>query len=215
VDIVVKEMLPAVAKEQLADYVDVFCDKGFFTVESTGRILEAAAKYGLQPKIHANELDYSGGIQAGIRYKARSVDHLEYTGEEEMEALKGSGTMPTVLPGAAFFLNLKYAPAREMIDKGLPVAMASDFNPGSSPSGNMQLILSMASILYRLTPQEGLNATTLNSAYAMGVQQKLGSIARGKVANVFVTKEIPNLEYMPYYYGSNKVDRIILNGKII
>ena len=214
-DIVVKEMLPAVAKEQLADYVDVFCDKGFFTVESTGRILEAAAKYGLQPKIHANELDYSGGIQAGIRYKARSVDHLEYTGEEEMEALKGSGTMPTVLPGAAFFLNLKYAPAREMIDKGLPVAMASDFNPGSSPSGNMQLILSMASILYRLTPQEGLNATTLNSAYAMGVQQKLGSIARGKVANVFVTKEIPNLEYMPYYYGSNKVDRIILNGKII
>ena len=215
VDIVVKEMLPAVAKEQLADYVDVFCDKGFFTVESTGRILEAAAKYGLQPKIHANELDYSGGIQAGIRYKARSVDHLEYTGEEEMEALKGSGTMPTVLPGAAFFLNLKYAPAREMIDKGLPVAMASDFNPVSSPSGNMQLILSMASILYRLTPQEGLNATTLNSAYAMGVQQKLGSIARGKVANVFVTKEIPNLEYMPYYYGSNKVDRIILNGKII
>jgi len=215
VDIVVKEMLPAVAKEQLADYVDVFCDKGFFTVESTGRILEAAAKYGLQPKIHANELDYSGGIQAGIRYKARSVDHLEYTGEEEMEALKGSGTMPTVLPGAAFFLNLKYAPAREMIDKGLPVAMASDFNPGSSPSGNMQLILSMASILYRLTPQEGLNATTLNSAYAMGVQQELGSIARGKVANVFVTKEIPNLEYMPYYYGSNKVDRIILNGKII
>ncbi|MGM0566167.1 MAG: imidazolonepropionase [Bacteroidota bacterium] len=215
VDIVVNEMLPAVAKEKLADFVDVFCDKGFFTVESTERILEAAAKYGLTPKIHANELDYSGGIQTGVKYKALSVDHLEYTGKEEMEALKGSGTMPTVLPGAAFFLNLKYAPAREMIDFGLPVAMASDFNPGSSPSGNMQLILSMASILYRLTPQEGLNATTLNSAYAMGVQDKLGSVARGKTANVFITKEIPNLEYLPYYYGSNKVDKIILNGKIL
>ncbi len=215
VDIVVNEMLPAVAKEKLADFVDVFCDKGFFTVESTERILEAAAKYGLTPKIHANELDYSGGIQAGVKYKALSVDHLEFTGKEEMEALKGSGTMPTVLPGAAFFLNLKYAPAREMIDFGLPVAMASDFNPGSSPSGNMQLILSMASILYRLTPQEGLNATTLNSAYAMGVQDKLGSVARGKKANVFITKDIPNLEYLPYYYGSNKVDKVILNGKII
>lgn len=215
VDIVVNEMLPAVAKEHLADYVDVFCDNGFFTVESTERILEAAAKYGLQPKIHANELDYSGGIQTGVKHRALSVDHLEYTGEEEMEALRDSGTMPTVLPGAAFFLNLKYAPAREMIDKGLPVAMASDFNPGSSPSGNMQLILSMASILYRLTPQEGINATTLNSAYAMGVQDKLGTIARGKVANVFVTTAIPNVEYMPYYYGSNKVDKIILNGKII
>lgn len=215
VDIVVNEMLPAVAKEKLADFVDVFCDKGFFTVESTERILEAAAKYGLTPKIHANELDYSGGIQTGVKYKALSVDHLEFTGKEEMEALKGSGTMPTVLPGAAFFLNLKYAPAREMIDFGLPVAMASDFNPGSSPSGNMQLILSMASILYRLTPQEGLNATTLNSAYAMGVQDKLGSVARGKTANVFITKEIPNLEYLPYYYGSNKVDKVILNGKIL
>ncbi len=215
VDIVVNEMLPAVAQEKLADFVDVFCDKGFFTVESTERILEAAAKYGLTPKIHANELDYSGGIQTGVKYKALSVDHLEFTGKEEMEALKGSGTMPTVLPGAAFFLNLKYAPAREMIDFGLPVAMASDFNPGSSPSGNMQLILSMASILYRLTPQEGLNATTLNSAYAMGVQDKLGSVARGKTANVFITKEIPNLEYMPYYYGSNKVDKVILNGKIL
>ena len=215
VDIVVNEMLPAVAKEKLADFVDVFCDKGFFTVESTERILEAAAKYDLTPKIHANELDYSGGIQTGVKYKALSVDHLEFTGKEEMEALKGSGTMPTVLPGAAFFLNLKYAPAREMIDFGLPVAMASDFNPGSSPSGNMQLILSMASILYRLTPQEGLNATTLNSAYAMGVQDKLGSVARGKTANVFITKEIPNLEYLPYYYGSNKVDKVILNGKIL
>lgn len=215
VDIIINEMLPRVAEEGLADFIDVFCDRGFFSVESTDRILEASAKYNLPPKLHANELDYSGGIQAGVRHNALSVDHLEFTGEEEMKALKDSGTMPTILPGAAFFLNMKYAPAREMIDYGLPVAMASDFNPGSSPSGNMQLILSMASILYRLTPQEGLNATTINTAYAMGVEKQLGSVAKGKVANLFITKETPNLEYMPYYYGANKVEKIILNGKMI
>ena len=215
VDIIINEMLPRVAEENLADFVDVFCDRGFFSVESTDRILEASAKFNLPPKLHANELDYSGGIQAGVRHNALSVDHLEFTGEEEMKALKDSGTMPTVLPGAAFFLNMKYAPAREMIDYGLPVAMASDFNPGSSPSGNMQLILSMASILYRLTPQEGLNATTINTAYAMGVEKELGSIAKGKTANLFITKDVPNLEYMPYYYGANKVEKIILNGKLI
>jgi len=215
VDIIVNEMLPAVAKEELADFVDVFCDRGFFTVESTERILEAAAKHNLIPKIHANELDYSGGIQVGVKHNALSVDHLEYTGEKEMEVLKNSQTMPTVLPGAAFFLNLPYAPAREMIDYGLPVAMASDFNPGSSPSGNMQLILSMASILFKLTPQEAINATTLNTAYAMGVEKELGTIAKGKKANLFITKEIPSLEFMPYYYGSNKVDKVILNGELI
>lgn len=214
VDIVVNEMLPAVAKENLADFVDVFCDKGFFSIESTDRILEAAAKYGLVPKIHANELDYSGGIQTGVKHNALSVDHLEYTGDEEIKALKSSETMPTVLPGAAFFLNLPYAPARKMIDAGLPVAMASDFNPGSSPSGNMQLILSMASILYKLTPAEAINATTLNSAYAMGVSQNLGSISKGKKANLFITREMPSMEFMPYYYGSNKVDKVILNGEL-
>lgn len=215
VDIVVNEMLPAVAEENLADFVDVFCDRGFFTVKSTERILEAAAQYNLPPKIHANELDYSGGIQVGVKHNALSVDHLEYTGDEEIEALRNSDTMPTVLPGAAFFLNLAYAPARRMIDEGLPVAMASDFNPGSSPSGNMQLILSMASILYKLTPQEAINATTLNTAYAMGVNNELGSIAKGKKANLFITKEIPTLEFMPYYYGTNKVDKVILNGELI
>ncbi|MCF8307751.1 MAG: imidazolonepropionase [Bacteroidales bacterium] len=214
VDIVINEMLPAVAKENLADFVDVFCDKGFFNIESTDRILEAAAKYGLVPKIHANELDYSGGIQTGIKHNALSVDHLEYTGDEEIEALKSSETMPTVLPGAAFFLNLPYAPARKMIDAGLPVAMASDFNPGSSPSGNMQLILSMASILFKLTPREAINATTLNSAYAMDVSQNLGSISKGKTANLFITREMPGMEFMPYYYGSNKVDKTILNGEL-
>ena len=215
VDIVINEMIPQIAAEGLADYIDVFCDRGFFTVEDTERILMAGMKYGLRPKIHANELDYSGGIQAGVKYNALSVDHLEYTGDAEIEALKNSETMPTVLPGAAFFLGMIYAPARKMIDAGLPVAMASDFNPGSSPSGNMQLILSMASILYRLTPEEAINACTINGAYAMGIEEELGSIARGKKANLFITNEIPTIEFMPYYYGSNKVETVILNGKVV
>ncbi len=215
VDIVVNEMLPKVAEDGLADYIDVFCDKGFFSVEDTERILEAGLKYGLRGKIHANELDYSGGIQAGVKYNALSVDHLEYTGDAEIEALLNSETMPTILPGAAFFLNMPYAPARKMIDAGLPVALASDFNPGSSPSGNMQLILSMASILYKMLPEEAINATTINSAYAMGISDILGSIATGKKANVFITQPIPTYEYMPYYYGTNKVETIILNGEII
>lgn len=215
VDLIISEMIPQVAAEELADYIDVFCDRGFFTVEDTDRILNAGMKYGLRPKIHANELDYSGGIQVGVKYNALSVDHLEYTGDAEIEALLGSETMPTILPGAAFFLNMPYAPARKMIDAGLPVAMASDFNPGSSPSGNMQLIVSMASILYRMTPEEAIHATTINSAYAMGLSEEYGSIARGKVANLFITKEIPSVAFMPYYYGSNKVDKVILNGRMI
>jgi imidazolonepropionase len=214
VDLVINEMIPMVAAEELADYIDVFCDKGFFTVEDTERILMAGMKYGLRPKIHANELDYSGGIQVGVKYNALSVDHLEYTGDEEIKVLKGTETMPTILPGAAFFLGMPFAPARKMIDAGLPVAMASDFNPGSSPSGNMQLILSMASILYRLTPEEAINAVTLNSAYAMGVEEELGTIAVGKKANVFITKEIPSIDFMPYAYGSNKVEAVILNGEV-
>ena len=215
VDLVINEMLPQVALEGLADYIDVFCDKGFFTVEDTERILDAGAEYGLRGKIHANELDYSGGVQAGVKYNALSVDHLEFVGDDEIKVLKGSETMPTILPGAAFFLGMVYAPARRMIDAGLPVAMASDFNPGSSPSGNMQFILSMASIAYRLLPEEGVNATTINTAYALDLSDVLGSIAVGKKANVYITKEIPTLEYMPYYYGTNKVDTVILNGEII
>ena len=215
VDMVINEMIPQVAAEGLADYIDVFCDRGFFTVEDTERILMAGMNYGLRPKIHANELDYSGGIQVGVKYNALSVDHLEFTGDKEIEVLKNSETMPTILPGAAFFLGMIYAPARKMIDAGLPVAMASDFNPGSSPSGNMQLILSMASILYRLTPEEAINACTINGAYAMGLEEDFGSIAIGKKANLFITKEIPTIEFMPYYYGSNKVETVILNGKVV
>ncbi len=215
VDLVVNEMLPQVAEEHLADFVDVFCDRGFFTVEDTERILEAGQNLGLRGKIHANELDYSGGIQAGVKYNALSVDHLEYTGDAETAALLDSETMPTVLPGAAFFLGMVYAPARKMIDAGLPVAMASDFNPGSAPSGNMQFILSMASIAYRLLPEEAIYSTTLNTAYAMGLSNRLGSIARGKIANVFITKTIPSIEFMPYAFGSNKVETVILNGEIV
>ncbi|HKK68294.1 MAG TPA: imidazolonepropionase [Bacteroidales bacterium] len=215
VDMVINEMIPVVASENLADYIDVFCDRGFFTVEETDRILNAGMKYGLKPKIHANELAKSGGIQVGVKYAALSVDHIEYTEEEEMKILKESDTMPTVLPGAAFFLNMPYAPAREMIDYGLPVAFASDYNPGSSPTGNMKLMNSFACVNYRLTPDEALNATTINTAYAMGVSDSFGSIARGKKASVYVTKEIPTRHYMPYAYGSDLIDKVIVKGKLV
>jgi imidazolonepropionase len=215
VDKVIHEMLPKVAEENLADFVDVFCERGFFTVEDTDRILTAAAGYGLRPKIHANELDYSGGVRIGVRHGALSVDHLEFTGEEEIRDLTGSGTMPTILPGSAFFLGLKPAPARKMIDAGLPVAMASDFNPGSSPSGNVQFILSLAGIVYKMLPEEGINAVTINSAYAMDVVHELGSIAVGKRANVFITKSIPSYAYMSYSFGDNKVEAVILNGEVV
>ena len=215
VDLVINEMMPKVAAEGLADFVDVFCDQGFFTVKDTERILEAGIKYGMRPKIHANEMAVSGGVQVGVKYGAISVDHLEQMGDAEIECLKGSETMPTILPGCAFFLNLPLSPARKMIDSGLSVAMASDYNPGTAPSFNMQLILSMACIRYRLTPEEAFNATTINTAYAMGVSDKLGSIAVGKVANFYITKPIASYEYMPYAYGENKVELTFLNGKRI
>jgi len=215
VDLIINEMIPMVAAEELADFIDVFCDKGFFTVEETERMLMQGMKYGMRPKIHANELDYSGGIQVGVKYNALSVDHLEYTGDEEIACLLNTETMPTLLPGAAFFLGMVYAPARKMIDNGLPIALASDYNPGSSPSGNMQLILSMGCIKYKMLPEEALNATTINSAYAMGISDIAGSIARGKLANFFITKPIPSLEFMPYAFGSNKIEQVFLNGKSI
>ncbi len=215
VDRIVEEMVPAVAAEGLSGFIDVFCDRGFFTVEETERILAAGRRYGMRPKIHANELARSGGIQAGVRQGALSVDHLEFTGPDEIASLQGSATMPTILPGAAFFLGMDYAPARQMIEAGLPVAMASDFNPGSSPSGNMQFILSMACIKYRLLPEEAIHAVTLNGAYAMGISATHGSIARGKRANLFISKPIPSYSFMPYAYGSNKAEQIILNGEMI
>ncbi|MRR19388.1 imidazolonepropionase [bacterium] len=215
VDLIVNEMIPAVAAEGLADYIDVFCDRGFFTVEETSRILEAGISHGMRPKMHANELDYSGGIQVGVKYRALSVDHLEFTGEAEIAALLGSGTMPTLLPGAAFFLGMTDPPARKMIDAGLPVAMASDYNPGSSPSGNMKLVMSLGCIRLRLLPAEAINAVTINSAYAMGIEETHGSVTVGKKANLFITKKIPSYEYMTYAYGSNLVETVILNGEIV
>jgi len=214
VDLVINEMIPAVAAEDLADYIDVFCDNGFFNAEETERILMAGLKHGLRAKIHANELGFSGGIQTGVKYNALSVDHLEYTGDEEIEALIGSETMPTLLPGASFFLGMADPPVRKMIDAGLPVALASDFNPGSSPSGNMKFIMSLGCIKLKMLPEEVINAVTINTAYAMGISETHGSIARGKVANVFITKEIPSYEFMPYAFGSDLIETVILKGKV-
>jgi imidazolonepropionase len=215
VDLIINEMIPAVAAEDLADFIDVFCDRGFFAVEDTERILMAGIKYGLRAKIHANELDYSGGIQTGVRYNALSVDHLECTGDDEINALLDSETMPTLLPGAAFFLGMDDPPARKIISAGLPVALASDYNPGSSPSGNMKFIMSLGCIRLKMLPEEVINAVTINTAYAMGLSETHGSIARGKVANVFITKKIPSYEFIPYAFGSDLIETVILKGKVI
>ena len=211
IDLLINKMLPAIADEGLADYIDVFCDRGFFSADETARILDAGAKYDLRAKIHANELDYSGGIEIGVKYNALSVDHLEYTGDEQIAALMASQTMPTLLPSTAFFLGLHEPPARRMIDAGLPVAFASDYNPGSSQSGNMQFILSLACIKLKMLPEEAINAATINSAYAMGVDKELGSIAIGKKANVFITKPMPSLTYMPYSFANNMVERVLIS----
>lgn len=213
VDLVCREMIPAVAAEGLADYVDVFCDEGFFTVDETRKILEAGAKYGLRPKIHANELAISGGVQVSVECNALSVDHLERMGAEEIAALKGSSTMPTMLPGAAFFLGMPFPPARDMISAGLGVAIASDYNPGSTPSGNMRFVLSLACIRMKMTPEEAINAATINGAYALGVSRDYGSIAEGKVANFFITKPMPSVAYLPYAYTSPLISRVFLRGE--
>ena len=215
VEHVCNDMIPAVAKESLADYVDVFCDRGFFTPEETARIIETGARYGLRAKIHANELAVSGGVEVGVAHDALSVDHLESMGDEQIEALRGSETMPTMLPGCAFFLGITYPPARKMIDAGLAVALASDFNPGTAPSGNMRFVTSLASIKMKMTPAEALNAATLNSACAMGESKEFGSITRGKMANFYITKPLPSLAFMPYAHQTPVIERVVLKGKII
>ena len=215
VDLVCNQMIPAVAAEGLAEAVDVFCDRGFFTVEQTRRIVECGAKYGMKAKIHANELDFSGGVELGVEIGALSVDHLECSGEEQIAVLKGSQTMPTLLPGAAFFLGMSYPPARKMVDAGLAVALASDYNPGSSPSGNMRFVTSLASIRMRLTPTEALWAATLNGAAAMGLSESYGSITVGKVANFFITKPLSSFEFFTYAYNTPLIERIVLAGKVI
>ncbi len=214
VDLVINEMIPQIAAAELADFIDVFCDKGFFSVEDTDRILMAGIKHGLRPKIHANELGITGGVQVGVKYNALSVDHLEFMEDSEIECLKGTETMPTVLPGSAFFFDLKLSPVRKMINAGLPVALASDYNPGTSPSGNMNFISSLGCIRYKMLPEEVINATTINTAYAMGLSDRLGSIARGKIANLFITSEMPGIEYLPYKFASDLIETIIINGEV-
>lgn len=213
VDLVCNEMLPAVVSEGLADFIDVFCDEGFFTVEQTARMLKAGRKAGLRGKIHANELAVSGGVQTGVAYTALSVDHLERIGAAEIEALRGAMTMPTLLPGAAFFLGMDYPPARAMIDTGLGVALASDYNPGSSPSGNMRMIVSLASIRMKMTPAEAIHAATLNGAYALGLSHDFGSITLGKVANFFLTRPMPSVEFFSYAYQTPLISRVFLRGE--
>lgn len=215
INLIIQEMIPKVAGEKLADYIDVFCENGYFTQQETELILNEGKKHGLIPKVHANQLSINGGVQAGVNTQAVSVDHLEYVEEEEINCLKNSNTMPTLLPGAAFFLSLPDPPARKMIDAGLPVALASDFNPGSSPIGNMHFMISYACIKFKMTPQEAIYAATLNSAYAMGLEKELGSIAIGKKGSIIITKEIPSLAYFPYAFGSNLIDQVIIEGKAI
>ena len=213
--LILEEMIPAVAEENLADYIDVFCEHGFFTVGETETISERGKKFGMKPRIHANQLHRSGGVQVGVKTGAISVDHLENIGDEEIEILKGTATMPTALPGAAFFLNLPFPPARKMIAAGLPLAIASDYNPGSAPSGNMPLMVSLACVKMKMTPEEAINAATLNTSYALELLTTHGSITKGKVANIFITKPMSSIAFLPYSFGANLVEQVILNGKII
>lgn len=214
VSLIIDEMIPEVGRQRLADFVDVFCDRGFFTPEETGRILEAAAAWGMRPKIHADELASSGGVVVGVKHGALSVDHLESMTEETINTLRGSDTMPTALPGTSFFLNMPNAKARQIIDAGLGVAVASDYNPGSTPSGDMKFVMSLACIKLRLLPNEAFNAATINGAYAMGQSRDYGSIAKGKVANFYITKPIPSLDFIPYAYTTPIVNKVVLGGKL-
>jgi imidazolonepropionase len=214
INLIIEKLIPQVAGDELAEFIDVFCDDGFFSQYDTEKILEAGLKHGLKPKIHANKLGFSGGVQAGVKYNALSVDHVEFISEEEIELLKDSTTIPTILPGSTFFMKTHFSPARKMIDSGLPLAIASDYNPGSSPSGDMKFMQSLGCINYGLLPEEVINATTINSAYAMGISDSYGSIAIGKAANVFITKDIPSYAYLPYAYSSNLIDTVILRGEI-
>jgi len=213
-DLIVKEMLPIIKEEGLAEYIDVFCETNYFTVAEMERVMEAGIAHGLKPKVHVNQFTSIGGIEAAVRHKALSVDHLEIMEEKDIEALVGSDTMPTILPSCSFFLSIPFGPARSLMERGLPVALASDYNPGSTPSGNIPFVLSLACIKMRMTPEEAINAVTLNSAYAMNLSETHGSIARGKVANLFITKEVSSYAFIPYSFGSNLVDTVILNGEI-
>ena len=215
IDQICSEMIPAIAKEQLASFIDVFCEHGYFSPEQTDQILKAGKQFGLTPKIHVNQFTALGGVAVGVNNDALSVDHLELLTDQDIEALKGSRTMPVALPGCSFFLNIPYTPGRKLIDAGLPLAIASDYNPGSAPSGNMNFVVAAACIKMRLTPEEAINAATINGAYAMGVSADYGSITRGKKASVIITQELDSYVQLPYAFGQNHIDQVILNGRVI
>lgn len=214
IDLIINEMLPEIAKENLADFIDVFCESGYFTVAQTEQIITAGIRYGLRPKIHVNQFNSIGGIQVGVQNNALSVDHLEIMTPEDINALKHTETMPVALPSCSYFLSIPYTPAREMIKAGLPLALASDFNPGSTPSGNMNFVVATACIKMKMTPEEAINAATLNGAYAMGIATTHGSITIGKKANLIITKRIPSYYQLPYSFGSNLIEAVLLEGKI-
>lgn len=213
VDEIIDEMIPAIAAQGLADYIDTFTEQGFFTVDDADRIYTAGAKYGLVPKVHANQMSFSGGVQVGVKHNAISVDHLEFTSDAEFDEIKNSNTMATLLPGSTFFLEMDYAPARRMIERGLAIAIATNYNPGSSPSGDMKFMMALAALKMKLTPRELINATTINGAYAMGLSNSHGTIAKGKRANLILTKPIPSLEFIPYAFTTPLVEKMFLNGK--
>ena len=215
VDLIISELIPQVGQSKLADYIDVFCEKGYFDLEDTERILQAAQVYGLIPKIHVNQFNAFGGVALAVKYKALSVDHLEEMRPEDIEALKDSKTMPVALPSCSYFISIPYTPARQIIDAGLPLAIATDYNPGTTPSGNMNVVVSMACIKLRMTPEEAINAATINGAYAMGISSQYGSICRGKKANLIMTKEIESYNNLPYAFGDNLIDTVIISGKIL
>tara|TARA_A100000171_G_C2140597_1_gene155756 strand:- start:3992 stop:5230 length:1239 start_codon:yes stop_codon:yes gene_type:complete len=211
----ITEMLPKIAQENLADYIDIFCEEGYFSVEDTHKILTAGNSYGLTPKIHVNQFNAIGGVQAGVVHDALSVDHLEIVTEEDISVLQGSDTMPVALPSCSYFLSIPYTPGRRLLDAGLPLALATDYNPGSTPSGNMNFVISTACIKMKLTPEEAINAATINGAYAMGLSETHGSITKGKSASVLITKEIPSYGFLPYDFGNNNIETVIINGQTI
>ncbi|SHL80429.1 imidazolonepropionase [Flavobacterium xanthum] len=215
IDLIINEMLPAIAKEKLADFIDVFCETGYFTVAETQEIIKAGISFGLKPKIHVNQFNSIGGIQVGVREEALSVDHLEVMTVNDIESLKNTTTMPVALPSCSYFLSIPYAPAREMIAAGLPLALATDYNPGSTPSGNMNFVVATACIKMKMTPEEAINAATINGAYAMGISETHGSITIGKKANLIITKPIPSYYQLPYAFGSNLIDTVFIEGKIV
>ncbi|OUD35081.1 imidazolonepropionase [Flavobacterium sp. FPG59] len=215
IDLIINKMLPEIAKNKLADFIDVFCESGYFTVEETQQIMEAGIKFGLKPKIHVNQFNSIGGIQAGTKYNALSVDHLEVMKPEDIEALKNTDVMPVALPSCSYFLSIPYTPARKMISAGLPLALATDFNPGSTPSGNMNFVVATACIKMKMTPEEAINAATINGAYAMDLATTHGSITRGKVANLIITKPVSSYYQLPYAFGSNLIETVIITGEII